>query len=64
MTRYNIDLGVLLTIFEGDNFEVVAETEEEAIKIAKSKFRKVLEDKYSYVDYYDVTVNNIEELEG
>lgn len=63
MARYEISLGVLMTIFEDDSFDVVADSEEEAIEIAKERFRHSLENKYAYVDYEDATVDNVKILE-
>ena len=63
MAKYEIDLGVLLTIFEDNSFTVDADSEEEAIEQAKEKFRVWLENKYAYVDYEDATVDNITKVE-
>ena len=63
MARYEISLGVLVTILDCDSFDVVADSEEEAIEIAKERFRYSLENKHGYVDYEDANVDNIIKLE-
>lgn len=51
MRQFEVEIGALITIQEGDSFIVQAETEEEAIRIAKSKLEEKIHSKHEWVDY-------------
>lgn len=51
MRAWEVEIGALITIQEGDSFMVAAETEEEAIRIAKGKLEEKIANKYEWADY-------------
>ena len=51
MRTFEVEVGALITIQEGDSFVVNAETEEEAIRIAKGKLEEKIVTKYEWADY-------------
>ena len=51
MKTFEVEIGALITIQEGDSFVVAAETEEEAIRIAKGKLEEKIANKYEWADY-------------
>ena len=67
MRTFEVEVGALITIQEGDSFVVTAETEEEAIRIAKSKLEEsdsflaqggicMLRDEDDYDGYFEDTL--------
>lgn len=53
MRTWEVEIGALITIQEGDSFVVAAETKEEAIRIAKGKLEEKIANKYEWTDYDD-----------
>jgi hypothetical protein len=51
MRTWEVEIGALITIQEGDSFVVAAETKEEAIRIAKGKLEEKIANKYEWADY-------------
>ena len=51
MRTFEVEIGALITIQEGDSFIIGAETKEEAIAIAKKKLEEKIAIKYDYADY-------------
>lgn len=51
MRTFEVEVGALITIQEGDSFIVTAETEKEAIRIAKGKLEEKIANKYEWADY-------------
>ena len=51
MRQFEVEVGALITIQEGDSFIVQAETEEEAIRIAKDKLEEKIASKHEWFDY-------------
>ena len=51
MRQFEVEVGALITVQEGDSFIIQAETKEEAIRIAKSKLEEKIHSKYEWVDY-------------
>lgn len=51
MRTWEVEIGALITIQEGDSFVVAAETEEEAIRIAKGKLEEKIANRYEWADY-------------
>ena len=63
MRQFEVEIGALITIQEGDSFIVQAENEEEAIRIAKGKLEEKIHSKYEWADYdnADLTCDYIRE---
>ena len=57
MRTFEVEVGALITIQEGDSFVVAAETEEEAIRIAKGKLEEKIANKYEWADYDNGDLN-------
>jgi hypothetical protein len=51
MRTWEVEIGALITIQEGDSFVVAAETKEEAIRIAKGKLEEKIANNYEWADY-------------
>ena len=51
MRQFEVEIGALITIQEGGSFIVQAETEEEAIRIAKGKLEEEIASRYEWADY-------------
>ena len=51
MRQFEVEIGALITIQEGDSFIIQAETEEEAIRIAKGKLEEKIAAQYEWADY-------------
>lgn len=51
MKKFVVEVGALITIQESGSFVIAAETEEEAIRIAKGKLEEKIADKHEWSDY-------------
>lgn len=51
MIVFEIDLEAEVASRESSSFFIAAETEEEAIRIAKDKMKEKIADKYKWIDY-------------
>lgn len=51
MRTFEVEIGALITIQEGDSFIVQAENKEEAIRIAKGKLEEKISANYEWADY-------------
>lgn len=63
MKRFEVELGVLITIQDGGGFVVEAENEEEAIKKAKDLLEEYISDKYVWSDYDSIEVDYVGEID-
>ena len=57
MAKFQVEVGALITIQEGDAYVIEAETAEEAVSKAKSLLKEKIDNKHCWCDYDDSDIS-------
>ena len=62
MKRFVITTGCLVTINYGDNYVIDADSQEEAEEEARRRLVRDIEDKFGWIDFNEVVIDNTQEV--